>query len=113
MLRMHGMAETGTATAACVTVECELANYEEVSGQVESGQVESARIVTAVPAVENAKIYGLVDDIRNVFTIVVLMDANEDDQALAYAANGLAFHGNRRLRHALYEGPQILLVRIG
>ena len=87
MLRMHSVAEAGTATAACVTVECELADYEEVRGKVESGEVESARVV-----IENPKIYGLVYDIRNVFTIVVLMDPNEDDQALGNAANGLAFN---------------------
>ena len=92
MFRMHGVAEAGTATAARVTVECELADYEKVGGKVESGEVESARVVTAIPAVENAKIYGLVHDIRNVFAIVVLMDPNEDDQTLGNAANGLAFN---------------------
>jgi len=87
MLRMHGVAETGTATTARVAVECELTDYEKVGGKVESGKVESARVVT-----ENSKIYGLVDDIRNVFTIVVLMDPNEDDQTLGNVANGLAFN---------------------
>ena len=87
MFRMHCVAEAGAATAARVTVECELADYEKVGGKVESGKVESARVVT-----ENPEIYGLVHDIRNVFAIVVSMDPDEDDQALGYAANGLAFY---------------------
>ena len=101
-LWVHGVAETGAATPARVAVEGELADYEKVGGCVEGGHIESARVVA-----ENAKIDRLIDDVGGVFAVVVFVDADEDDQARIYAADGFAFNQNRRLRYALYKGAQL------